>query len=89
MFLFRGGQGRDVVKDFTQAEDKLVTADVAASMAELTIRQQGHDTWIGASSVLLTGVDAATLTDSDFVFNRRDVLQGAIDAFFADWNYAA
>lgn len=90
MFLFRSGQGRDVVKDFAIGTDKLVMVDFAGSMADLTILQQGSDTRIGfgAGSVLLKGIDSATLTDSDFVFGQPDVLQNAIDAFYAGWDYA-
>ena len=89
MFLFRVGQGRDVVKDFTQGADKLVMVNFAASIADLTIIQQGSDTKIsfGPGSVLLKGVDSATLSDSDFVFGEPTLLQDAIDAFYAGWDF--
>ena len=89
MFLFRSGQGRDVVKDFTQGVDKLVMVDFASSIADVTIWQLGRDTKIsfGSGSVLLKGVDSSSLTDCDFVFGQPDVLQDAIDAFHVGWNF--
>lgn len=88
-FLFRHGQGHDVVRDFTQGQDRLVMVDFAASMADLTIWQQGSNTRIsfGSGSVLLKGVNAATLTDNDFVFGQPTLLQDAIDAFYSGWDF--
>ena len=90
-FLFRSGQGHDVVRDFAQGEDKLVMVDFAASMADLSIWQQGSDTRIGfgVGSVLLKGIDSATLTESDFVFGQQTLLQDAIDAFYAGWDFVS
>jgi Ca2+-binding RTX toxin-like protein len=88
-FLFLADHGHDVVKDFTQGADKLVMVDFAASIADLTIRQQDGDARIsfGGWSVLLKGVDSSTLTDSDFVFVQPNILQDAIDAFYAGWDF--
>lgn len=69
VFVFGLTAGTDVITDFTRKQDKLSIAGVA-DMNGLVITQVGVDTAIafGQSHAVLSGVTAATLTASDFLF---------------------
>ena len=74
LFNFAGGDGHDVVTDFSRAEGDHIrispsdAADFTALSSHIT--SQGADTLItlGAQTVLLVGVSAGSLTAADFVF---------------------
>jgi len=70
-FLHDNTFGADTITDFTQGEDVMIirTAGVA-SMADIVFTQDGADALLtmGANSIRLTGVTAANLVASDFIF---------------------
>lgn len=70
-FLHDHDFGSDTITDFTQGDDIMIirTAGVA-SMSDIVFSQDGADALItmGANSIRLTGVTAANLVASDFIF---------------------
>lgn len=63
--------GNDTITDFVAGTDVMVIrTDGVFSMAKMVITQDGADALLtmGANTIRLTGVDAATLTDGDFNF---------------------
>jgi Ca2+-binding RTX toxin-like protein len=78
-----GGDGADTflfaaqvtIHDFVHGEDKIGYVG-ATEFDDLAIKQHGDDTWIGSNfhgefqlQVVLTGVDASTITEGDFHFH--------------------
>lgn len=89
-FLHDNTFGADTITDFTQGDDVMIirTAGVA-SMANIVITQDGADALLtmGANSIRLTGVTAANLMASDFIFapTSAEVLDdGPTEAASAD-----
>ncbi|MCL4680243.1 MAG: hypothetical protein KJZ92_03130 [Rhodocyclaceae bacterium] len=71
VFDFNQGWGRDTVADYRDNYDKFDFRDSgAASFAGVTVAQVGLDTVIsvGGDEVVLLGINAATITQSDFIF---------------------
>ena len=71
VFDFDAGWGRDTVADYRDNYDKLDFRDSgAAGFGAVTVAQVGLDTVItvGADEVVLQGINAATITQSDFIF---------------------
>ncbi|MEE3101688.1 MAG: hypothetical protein VX463_18175 [Pseudomonadota bacterium] len=65
------GRGFDRVRDFQVGVDLLDVSAKAAGFEDLTFRDRGDDMLIradGAKLVLLEGVDAADLSEADFLF---------------------
>jgi Right handed beta helix region/RTX calcium-binding nonapeptide repeat (4 copies) len=67
-FLFSLNSGNDTIADFTDRQDKIAISGVS-NMSQLAIRQIGVDTDIGfgTAHVLLLGVNASTITATDFI----------------------
>ena len=70
-FVFASGSGTDTVRDFEDGEDILVIRGGLA-FSDLTIRQSGDDTVVDGPSdgfsIVLEGIQASQLTESDFDF---------------------
>ncbi|MEB3233385.1 MAG: peptidylprolyl isomerase [Leptolyngbyaceae bacterium] len=67
-FVLKGGPGRDTIADFSNGQDRLLLRGF--SFGDLSITQQNQDTLIRSGSdalVLLTGIDADTITQADIV----------------------
>ena len=70
-FTFDQGWGRDTVADYRDNYDKLdMRASGAHAFAELTVAQVGVDTVVsfGGDDVVLQGINAHSITQSDFMF---------------------
>ncbi|MCT8161200.1 calcium-binding protein [Pseudoruegeria sp. SHC-113] len=70
-FLFRAGEGADVIIDFEIGLDELKFDGIAGGMAGLSFADQGSDLLItvaGGGSVLLEGLAGTAPADIDFVF---------------------
>jgi hypothetical protein len=71
VFVFDKGWGRDTVSDYADNSDKLdFRKSGAAGFGDLKLAQVGQDIVIslGADEVVLLGINAATITQSDFIF---------------------
>jgi Ca2+-binding RTX toxin-like protein len=69
VYVFEANWGVDQITDYRDGQDKFrITA--VSGFADLTITQVGTDTNIafGANSILLSGINAATITATDFLF---------------------
>lgn len=69
-FMFRNGDGADVVTDFTVNEDRLHLSAIGTDFDALTITERGDNTLIdyGTGSIVLLGVEASDLDAHDFLF---------------------
>jgi Ca2+-binding RTX toxin-like protein len=72
IFVFQKGGGRDVVTDFRHGRDEIDVSrlDGVNKLADLDVRQSGHDTIIehGSDVLILKGVNASDLDGNDFIF---------------------
>ncbi len=72
IYKFAGAWGQDTITDFTRKADKIqfAAASGVTSFTQLNITQVGADAKItfGGDSITLTGIQAAQLTASDFLF---------------------
>ena len=68
IFALRGGD--DIIRDFTDGQDRIRITGGASSMADLNLSQQGRDTLIefADTSVLVSRTALANLTAADFIF---------------------
>jgi len=65
------GWGRDTVADYRDNYDRIdVRGSGATSFADLAVTQLGVDTVVsfGADSIVLQGVNSASINQSDFMF---------------------
>jgi Ca2+-binding RTX toxin-like protein len=69
-FVFGDGWGQDLITDFTDGE-MLDLSSSSLTFADLTISQAGADVLItdgAGNQILLAGIDASTITETDFTF---------------------
>ncbi|MBQ0823847.1 cadherin-like domain-containing protein [Microvirga sp. HBU67558] len=71
-FVFERGGGRDVVTDFRADHDRIDASRLSGvdKLSDLHLTQVGHDTVIdhGSDILVLKGVTASDLDNSDFIF---------------------
>ncbi|WP_310621635.1 M10 family metallopeptidase C-terminal domain-containing protein [Flexibacterium corallicola] len=69
-FVFDTNSGADEILDFSDGLDLIEFEGGISSFAELTITDQGDDTFVtfDGGSILLTGVDITQLSSDDFLF---------------------
>ena len=69
LFVFADAQGRDLVRDFRNGQDKLMF-EGASSFADITITSQGAHVVVsfGAIDAMLRKTSAAELDQGDFIF---------------------
>jgi Ca2+-binding RTX toxin-like protein len=71
-FVFEKRGGHDTVTDFRHGHDRIDVSKLAGvdGLADLARMQAGHDTliWHGSDVLVLKGVSAADLDQSDFIF---------------------
>jgi Ca2+-binding RTX toxin-like protein len=69
-FVFRRGDGRDVIKDFRNNVDKIVIASGASAYGDLEIERKGSDTIVAFADVeiILEDLAAGRLDAGDFIF---------------------
>ena len=69
-FTFAPRGGDDIIRDFTDGQDRIRITGGASSMADLSLSQQGRDTLIefADTTVLVSRTALANLTTADFIF---------------------
>lgn len=70
-FVFDANWGDDTISNFTDGVDMLDLADTGLVFDDLTITQNGADTYIegvNGNSITLLGVSSSTVTVDDFIF---------------------
>jgi Ca2+-binding RTX toxin-like protein len=69
-FVFNTGGGNDIVADFEDGLDRILIGTGAESFSDLSLSENGSDTVITFSDVIITlaGITQAQITDSDFLF---------------------
>ncbi|MCB5174238.1 cadherin-like domain-containing protein [Microvirga sp. SM9] len=72
VFIFERNGGRDTVTDFRDGDDRLDVSRLSGveSMSDLNVWQMGSDVmiWRGSDILILKGVNASDLDNSDFIF---------------------
>ncbi|NVJ97967.1 MAG: hypothetical protein HWE25_07440 [Alphaproteobacteria bacterium] len=87
-YSFGAGWGNDTIEDFDQGEERLNFVGSGINFADLTIVSQGDDALISdgsGNSILLVGIDATALAESDFIFST--VLTGTSGADLIEGTY--
>ena len=88
-FLFDSEFGNDTIEDFSEGDLLDVSALGILDLSQLSVTQEGANTIIRANidgqldaenSIVLTGVDAATIDAADFVFTLDDAGTGAVSS---------
>lgn len=77
--VFGANWGADTISDFVGGEDKIDLTSTPLNFNDLTITQVGGDTLISepdGNTITLTGIDATTITESDFL-----LLAATVDIF--------
>ncbi|MEM7268762.1 MAG: calcium-binding protein, partial [Pseudomonadota bacterium] len=69
VFVFAANSGADTIRDF-RGQDTIEIASGASQFTDLSISSVGSDTLIefGAADIILSGVDASTVGENDFIF---------------------
>jgi Ca2+-binding RTX toxin-like protein len=69
-FVFRMNQGEDTVSDFRDGRDLIAVRGGDLGFDDLVVEALGEDTLvtIGQTEVTLSGVDAGSVTEADFLF---------------------
>ncbi|MFN3259855.1 MAG: M10 family metallopeptidase [Pikeienuella sp.] len=70
LFVFAPREGRDLIRGFDPGEDAIDLSAFDAGFAELRIRAEGPDAFLALPGLklVLKGVDAAALSEDDFLF---------------------
>ncbi|GHC66199.1 calcium-binding protein [Neogemmobacter tilapiae] len=91
-FLFRAGDGRDVISDFQDGSDKVVLSVAGLKFGQLTISQVGNDVRIrwGNQSIVLENEKRANISAADFQFDPEGlgITARKVD-FFSGWDFIA
>ncbi len=83
IFQFGQNWGADTITDFVSGTDQIDMLTAGVQFVDLTITQVGADTQISdgaGNSIMLTGVTASTISESDFVFAQITAPVVTVDA---------
>lgn len=89
-FVFKPGDGKDVVTDFQDGTDRIAIMVPGIKFGDLNFDVVGDGVKIGfgAGSVTLLHLAAGALSKADFILGSTAPLEAALGEFFNGWDYA-